>query len=79
MVVLTSGCLQDCHLSSTSKFPDFSLIFSRTFYSFPYPLTDQKKIFFIPYFNGVKVNCITSSLGVTLKGKNLLKGANSFL
>ena len=33
--------LQGCHLSSTSKFPDFSL----TFYSFPYPLADQKKSF----------------------------------
>ena len=54
-------------------FPDFSL----TFYSFPYPLTD-KKIIFIPCFNSA--NCITSNLGVTLKGKNLLpKGANSFL
>ena len=30
-----------CHLSSASKFPDFSL----TFYSFPYPMTDLKKIF----------------------------------
>ena len=31
---------------------------------------------FILYFNGV--NCITSNLGVTLKGKDLLpKGANS--
>ena len=38
----------------------------------------KKKIIFILYFNGV--NCITSDLGVTLKGKNLLpKGANSFL
>ena len=54
-------------------FPDFSL----TFYSFPYPFTDQKT-FFILYFNGA--NCITSTLGVTLKRKNLLpKGANSFL
>ena len=35
------------------------------------------KIIFILYLNGA--NCITSILGVTLKGKNLLlKGANSF-
>ena len=61
---------QGCHLLYTSKF----LV---TFYSVPYPLSD-KKITFILYFNGV--NCITSNLGVTLKGKNLLpKGANSFL
>ena len=33
---------QGCHLSSTSKFPDFSL----KFYSFPYPLTDPKKNYF---------------------------------
>ena len=33
---------QGCHLSSTSRFPDFSLIFSLTFYSFPYLLTDKK-------------------------------------
>ena len=53
-------------------FPWFSLIF----YSFPYPLTDQK-IIFILHFNGA--NCITSN-GVILKGRNLLPmGANSFL
>ena len=58
-----------CHLSFTSKFPDISL----TFYSW-----QMKKNHFILYFNGA--NCITSNLGVTLKGKNLLpKGANSFL
>ena len=34
---------QGCHLSSTSKFPDFSL----TYYSFPYPLTDKKKSFLL--------------------------------
>ena len=38
--VLKKG-IQGCHLSSTSKYPDFSL----TFYSFPYPLTDLKKSF----------------------------------
>ena len=38
----------------------------------------ELKIIFILYFNGA--TCITSNLGVTLKGKNLLpKGANSFL
>ena len=54
---------QGCHLSSTLKFPVFSL----TFYSFPYPLIDPK-IIFILYFNDV--NYITSNLGATLKGKN---------
>ena len=34
---------QGCHLSSSSKFPDFSL----SFYSFPYPLTNQKNIFIL--------------------------------
>ena len=33
---------QGCHLSSTSKFPDFSL----TFYSFPYPLSVKKSFLF---------------------------------
>ena len=85
---LPEGALLGCHLSFTSKFPDFSLTFSliiRLFpdffpdiFSFPYPLTDKKEIIFILYFNGA--NCITSNLRVTLKGKNLLpKGANSFL
>ena len=61
------------HFKVPGLCPDFSL----TFYIFPYPLTDKKNIF-IFYFNGVY--CITSNLGVTLKGKNLLpKGANSFL
>ena len=63
---LSQNYPQGCHLSSISKFPDFSL----TFYSFPYPLTDKKKIIFILYFHGG--NCITSNLGVTLKRKNLL-------
>ena len=63
---------QGCHLSSTSKFPDFSL----TFYSFPYPLTDKKNnIIYLLYFNGAS----TSNLGVTLKGINMLpKGSNCF-
>ena len=56
-----------------------SLTFPRFFpdiLSFPYPLTDKKIIFFL-YFNGV--NGITSNVGITLKGKNLLPmGANSF-
>ena len=56
---------QGCHLSLTSKFPDSSL----TFYSFPYFLSGQK-IIFILYLNGA--NYITSNLGVTFKGKNLL-------
>ena len=54
---------QGCHLSSTLKFPEFSL----TFYSFPIPLTDQNEIIFACYHNDA--NCITSKLGVTLKGK----------
>ena len=45
---------------------------------FSIPSDKSKKFFFILYFNGV--NCITSNLGVTLKGKNLLPwGANCFL
>ena len=62
------------HLKIPWLFSDFSL----TFYIFPYPLSDKKKtIIFIIYLNGT--NCITSNLGVTLLGKNLLpKGANSF-
>ena len=73
---------QGCHLSFTSKYPDFSLTFSQIFrlfpdiFSFPYPLTDKKEIIFILYFNGA--NCITSSLGVTLKGKNLLSEGSKF-
>ena len=43
-------------------FPDFSL----TFYSFPYPLIDQK-IIFILLFNSA--NCITSNLGLLLKDR----------
>ena len=35
--------IRDCHLSFTSKFPDFSL----TFYSLPYPLTYKKSFLFI--------------------------------
>ena len=61
--------MQGCHLSFTQNsliLPDFSL----TFYSFPYPLKDEKNIFIV-YFNGA--NYITSNLGVTLKGKNLLR------
>ena len=53
--------IQGCHLSSTSKFPDFSL----TFYSFPYPMSDPEIFFFILYLNGA--NCITSNLGLLLK------------
>ena len=61
------------HFKFPRLFPDFLV----TFYSFPYPMTDQKNIFIL-YFNGV--NGITSNLGATLKGKNLFaKGANSFL
>ena len=60
---------QGCHLSFTSKFPDLSPIFP-TFYSFPYPLIDKKKSFLFFSFNGA--NYITSNLGVTLNGKNLL-------
>ena len=64
---------QGCQLSFTSKFLDFSLIFPLTFYSFPYHLKKN-----ILYFNAA--NYITSNLGTTLKGKNLLPvGANSFL
>ena len=67
------GLLLIIHFEIPRLLPDFFL----TFYSFPYPLTAQK-IIFILYFNGVI--CITSNLGVALKGKNLLpKGANSFL
>ena len=39
---LVKEFLQGCHLSSTLKFPDFSL----TFCSFPYPLTDKKNHFY---------------------------------
>ena len=67
--------VQGCHLSSISKFPDFS-DFSLTFYSFPYLLTFKNC--FYSLLNGA--NCITSNLGITFKGKNLLlMGANSFL
>ena len=52
----------------TNHPPKNSLIFP-TFYSFSYPLTDQK-IIFILYFSCA--NFITSNLGVTLKGKYLL-------
>ena len=54
---------------TTYHSPHNSLTFSLIF-SFPYPLTNKKEIIFILYFNGAK--CITSNLGVTLKGKNLL-------
>ena len=70
--------IQGCHLSSTSKLPDFSLIFSLIFYSFPYPLTD-KKIVFILNFNGA--NCITINLGLLSQERicsPLPMGANSF-
>ena len=61
------------HLKVPRLFPDLS----QTFYSFPYPVSDQKFFFINLYLNGA--NCITSNLGFTLKGKNLLhEGANSF-
>ena len=53
--------LQGCHLSSTSKFPDFSL----TFYSFSYPLTDLKKSFL---FFSLKVLTVSLKIwGLLLK------------
>ena len=39
---LSTVLCQGCHLSSTSKFNDFSL----KFYGFPYPPTDKKKHFY---------------------------------
>ena len=68
---------QVCHLSSASRFPDSSL--TLTFYSFSYPLTDQKKNHFY-LFTLMVPTVFISSFGVMLKGKNLLpQGANSFL
>ena len=69
----SSGLPLIIHLQIPWLFPDFSL----KFYSFPYPLTDQK-IIFILYFNGAQI--ITSNLEVILEENNLLpKGANFFL
>ena len=47
-----SKSIQGCHLSSTSKFPDFSL----TFYNFPYPLTDLNNPFSFFCFIGLTVS-----------------------
>ena len=70
-IEVLSGLPLIIHLKLPWLFP-ISLISS-----FPYLWQINKKLFFILYFNGA--NCITSNLGVTLKGKNFLpKGANSF-
>ena len=53
--------LEGCHLSVTSKFPDFSL----TFYSFPYPLTDKKKSFL--FFTLIVLTASLQNWGVLFK------------
>ena len=67
---MTLDVYRGCKTTMQRLFPDVL--------QFSIPSDRSKKIIFIFYFNGV--NCITSNLGATLKGKNLLpKGANSFL
>ena len=62
--------IQGCHLSSTSKFPDFSLLFSLHFTVF-HTLGLIKNHFLVFILKVEGANFFTSNLGVALNGRNL--------